>query len=300
MCHKPAQIINTARMSCDTIYLTTYNAADLFKNFNEIYKCEHNFNEIISELNSYYFNCTDGMSDELRYGIIKYNRKENTFIIIDKNRIMIYDSRVGFLDLKALSLKDKLETEDKNKLIAYMKPLMINATDRNTINHDNYQFYFNKLLTLKGIKIQNDVLTKGMIKANGFRLISTILGIIGTCFMIYNYMSPDTTVKTAGHVATSASNILNRASTLFNFCYGTPSMSPNGEDRDQERDKQSCHSADQDQEHEREHNLLIQEEYIDEKTGILSKEGRRYLSRLYGNNEEFRDEIIILLEIKRN
>ena len=25
ICHKPAQIINTARMSCDTIYLTTYN-----------------------------------------------------------------------------------------------------------------------------------------------------------------------------------------------------------------------------------------------------------------------------------
>ena len=103
MCHKPAQIINTARMSCDTNYLTTYNGADLFKNFNEIYKCEHNFNKIISELNSNYYNCTDGMSDELRYGIIKYNRKENTFIIIDRNRTMIYDPRVGFLDLKALS-----------------------------------------------------------------------------------------------------------------------------------------------------------------------------------------------------
>ena len=51
---------------------------------------------------------------------------------------MIYDSRVGFLDLKALSLKHKLESEDRNKLIAYMKPLMINATNRNTINHDNY------------------------------------------------------------------------------------------------------------------------------------------------------------------
>ena len=38
MCHKLAQIINTARMSCDTIYLTTYNGADLLKNFNEIYK----------------------------------------------------------------------------------------------------------------------------------------------------------------------------------------------------------------------------------------------------------------------
>ena len=33
VCHKPAQKINTARMSCDTIYLTTYNVADLFKKF---------------------------------------------------------------------------------------------------------------------------------------------------------------------------------------------------------------------------------------------------------------------------
>ena len=39
-----------------------------------------------------------------------------------------------------------------------MKSLMINATDRKTINHDNYQFYFNKLLTLNNIKIHNDVL----------------------------------------------------------------------------------------------------------------------------------------------
>ena len=45
MCHKPAQIINTASMSCDTIYLTTYNGPDLFKNFNEIYKCEHDFSK---------------------------------------------------------------------------------------------------------------------------------------------------------------------------------------------------------------------------------------------------------------
>ena len=180
MCHKPAQIINTARMSCDTVYLTIYNGAtDLFKNFNEIYKCEHNFNKIISEL--------------------------------------ISDSRVGFLDLKALSLKDKLESEDKNKLIAYMKPLMINATDRNTINHDDYQFYFNKLLTLKDIKIQNDVLTQEKIKANGFRLISTILGIISPGFMIYNYIYPDMTVRNAGLVAMGASSMLSRASALVNY-----------------------------------------------------------------------------------
>ena len=61
MCHKPDQIVNTARMSCDTIYLTTYNGADLFKNFKEIYKSEHNFNKIICELNNNYYNCKDGM-----------------------------------------------------------------------------------------------------------------------------------------------------------------------------------------------------------------------------------------------
>ena len=45
MCNKPAQIINTARMSCGTIYLTTYNGPDLFKNLNEKYRCEHDFSK---------------------------------------------------------------------------------------------------------------------------------------------------------------------------------------------------------------------------------------------------------------
>ena len=33
MGRKPAQIVNTARMSCDAIYLTTYNGADLPKSY---------------------------------------------------------------------------------------------------------------------------------------------------------------------------------------------------------------------------------------------------------------------------
>ena len=118
------------------------------------------------------------MSEELCYGVIKYNRKNNTFIIIDKNRTMIYDSRVGFIDLQALSLKDKLEREDINKLIAYMKPLMINATDRNAINHDNYIFCFNKVLKLKNIKIQNDVLTQDMVTGKGIKNLLIIGGMI--------------------------------------------------------------------------------------------------------------------------
>ena len=220
MCHKPAQINNTARLSCDTIYLTTYNGPDLSKNFNEIYKCEHDFRKIISHLNSNHYYRTDGMSDELRYGIIKYNKKENTFIIINSNRTLVYDSRVGFLDFKAFSLKDELKREDIIKIIAYMKPLMINATDRNTINHDNYQFYFNKLLTLNNNKIQNDVLTKEMVKAKRLKQLSNIGGIIGWGLVITSYIYPDSIIKTVGAVAMSASNMLNRANTLVSVGYG--------------------------------------------------------------------------------
>ena len=294
MCHKPAQINNTARMSCDTIYLTTYNGSDLFKNFNEIYKCEHDFSKIINELNSNHYNRTDGMSDELRYGIIKYNKKENTFIIINSNRTMIYDSRVGFLDLKALSLKDELGREDINKLIAYMKPLMINATDRNTISHDNYQFYFNKLLTLKGIKIQNDVLTQEVVKANGLRLFSTFLGIISSGLMIYNFMSPDISVRNAGHVATAASTMLNRTSTLLNYGFGR------NQDQDLEHEREYTDGETWSKTHQRScytdsetwSKTHQRRSYTHKYTGILNKEGRENLNSLYVNNEEFRNEII--------
>ena len=98
--------------------------------------------------------------------MIQYIKKKESFIIVDRNRTMIYDSRVGFLDLKALSLKGKLESNEIDKLIAYMKPTLVNAIDRAVVNADNYQFYINKLLTLNIINIQNDVLTKEKIVAN--------------------------------------------------------------------------------------------------------------------------------------
>ena len=93
---------------------------------------------------------------------------------------MIDDSRVGFLDLKALRLKNELEKNKINKLIDYIKPLMNNATDGITIIINNYQFYFYKLLTSRGIKIQIDVLTKEKIKTNALKVISYLGGILGT------------------------------------------------------------------------------------------------------------------------
>ena len=52
------------------------------------------------------------MASDLRNGIINYNKKEDTFLIIDKNRTPVYDSRVGFLDIIALNFKDKLSNDE--------------------------------------------------------------------------------------------------------------------------------------------------------------------------------------------
>ena len=56
-----------------------------------------------------------------------------------------------------------------------MKPLMINATDRNVINHDNYIFCFNKLVKLNNIKIQNDVLNKRDDYGKGYKKVYQLL-----------------------------------------------------------------------------------------------------------------------------
>ena len=225
------------------------------------------------------------MSHELRYGIIKYNKKENTFIIINSNRTMIHDSRVGFLDLKALSLKDELEREDINKLIASLKPLMINATDRNTINHDNYQFYFNKLLTLINIKIQNEVLTKEMVKAKGLKQLSNIGGIIGWGLVISSYIYPDSIIITVGAVAMGASNMLNRANALVNVGYGEEL---DNDSRSSFANIQSDYTDLGIDYTDLKYSLVngarklvtplekLQEEYINEEMGILNRKGGKF------------------------
>ena len=80
--------------------------------------------------------------------------------------------------------------------------------------------FFNELLTLNNIKIQNDVFTKEMVKEKCLKQLSNIGGIIGWGLVITSYIDPDSIIKTVGAVAMSASNMLNRANTLVNVGYG--------------------------------------------------------------------------------
>ena len=207
---------------------------------------------------------------------------------------MIYDSRVGILDLKAFSLKDKLESDEIDKLIVYLKPLMTNARDRNTINANNYQFYFIKIFTSKGIKIHEDILTKETVKAHGIKSVSATSGIIPTCLMIYNCMSNDLTVKTAGLVTAGVSNILNRTNSIFSHCYGDDDKDRDtNKDKEDQEDKESGFTIRlnrRDKTSQRWTPLTV--ENMNKNIGNLNKNGRDDSNNLYKNNQKFRDEII--------
>ena len=135
-------------------------------------------------------------------------------------------------------------------------------------------------------------------------------------------------------MATSASNMLNRANTLVNVGYGEglPSRFPDvGNDYTDLRSSfanmqidytdgetwtksylQSDYTDTKSDYTDLKNSLVngarklvtplekLKEEFINEEMGILSRKGGKFLTRLYGNNEEYREEIINLLEIKKN
>ena len=86
--------------------------------------------------------------------------------------------------------------------------------------------------------------------------------------------------RNAGSVAMGASTMLSRVNTLVNVGYG------------EELDNNLPSSF-------TDLRNTIQEEYITEEIGILNRKGEKFLTRLYGNNEEFREEIINFIRDKK-
>ena len=129
-------------------------------------------------------------------------------------------------------------------------------------------------------------------------------------------MSPDITVRNAGHVATAASTMLNRTSTLLNYGFGRnqdPRSGYTDQDQDLEhereytdgetsakqlgnQDRRSFHRWSKT--HQRSSYKHQGNCFADKYTGILNKEGRENLNSLYVNNEEFRNEIINYVKSK--
>ena len=119
-----------------------------------------------------------------------------------------------------------------------------------------------------------------MIMGKGIKSLSTIGGIIGSGLIIFSYIYPDIISRNGGSVAMGASTILSRANTLVNVGYGEES----------DNDLRSSVAIPRN---------TIQEEHINDEDGTLNRKGGKFLTRLYGNNEEFREEIINFVRDKK-
>ena len=154
----------------------------------------------------------------------------------------------------------------------------------------------------------------------GIKSLSTIGGIISSGLIIFSYIYPDIISRNAGSVAMGASTMLSRVNTLVNVGYGeeldndlrTDSVCgyPTGEVRGKPSSLVN-HEQSSLENHEQSSftNLrnTIQEEYINqcscdfvnEEMGILNRKGGKFLTRLYGNNEEFREDVINFVRDKK-
>ena len=83
MCHKPAQIDNTASCNTDTIYITCYNDSAFFSNFFVKIQAKHSFHDI----------CKGS-----QYGMIKYNPKHDKFVVVHKDGQMAFHPEIGKID----------------------------------------------------------------------------------------------------------------------------------------------------------------------------------------------------------
>ena len=135
-----------------------------------------------------------------------------------------------------------------------------------------------------------------MIMGKGIKSLSTTGGIISSGFFIISYIYPDIISRNAGSVAMGANTMLSRVNTLVNVGFGeeldndlrickTTSLSSFANSRNtmQEEYINQCNC-----------------DFVNEEMGNLNRKGGKFLTRLYGNNEEFREEIINLLKIKKN
>ena len=94
-----------------------------------------------------------------------------------------------------------------------------------------------------------------------------------------------------------ASTMLSRVNTLVNVGYGEELDPRSGYTNNNSSRNTICEAG-----------SMIQEEYINkcnceivnEEMGILKRKGGKFLTRLYINNEEFREEIINFVKDKKN
>ena len=105
-------LYSKARDNNPTIYITLNSSQQFFERVQEKFKIDSNL-----------YRCK-----HYKYGIINYNTISDYYIVLDKNKNVVYDSRIGDLDIEKYIDYTEFKEKEYNILSRYLTDRMLEPT----------------------------------------------------------------------------------------------------------------------------------------------------------------------------
>ena len=130
--HTVTDLNTKARDNTPAIYITLNSSQQFFERVQGKFKIDSNL---------YRFNYYN-------YGVINYNTISDYYIVLDKDKNVVYDSRIGDLDIEKYVDYTEFKEKEYNILSNYLTDRM---TEPSHIKPKELMFYFDEYLEFKGI-----------------------------------------------------------------------------------------------------------------------------------------------------
>ena len=137
--HTVTDLNTKARDNTPAIYITLNSSQQFFERVQEKFKIDSNL---------YRFK-------HYNYGVINYNTISDYYIVLDKDKNVVYDSRIGDLDIEKYVDFTEIKEKEHNILSSYLTDRMIEPTH---IKPKELMFYFEEYLEFKGIQYINQLI----------------------------------------------------------------------------------------------------------------------------------------------
>ena len=171
--HTVTEFNTKSRDNTPAIYITLNSSQQFFERVQEKFKIDSNL---------YRFK-------HYKYGIINFNTISDYYIVLDKDKHVVYDSRICYLDIEKNVDYTEFKEKEYNILSSYLTDRMLEPT---YIKPNELMFYFEEYLDFKGInKSFNFYKTYTNIKSifneiqSGYVAIFGVISVLGIGYSYY-------------------------------------------------------------------------------------------------------------------
>ena len=130
--HTVTDLNTKARDNTPAIYITLNSSPQFFERVQEKFKIDSNL---------YRFK-------HYNYGVINYNTISDYYIVLDKDKNVVYDSKIGDLDIEKYVDYTEFKEKEYNIISSYLTDRMLEPTH---VKPKELMFYFEEYLEFKGI-----------------------------------------------------------------------------------------------------------------------------------------------------